>query len=204
MVKTGLRSLAALVAFCSITAVSAFAAAEIGSPAPEFTLTDQNGKQHNLSDYRGKYVILEWFNKDCPFVRKHYESGNMQKLQKSYTDNDVVWLTVISSVPGKQGYMTGEEIIAYNEANNVASTATLIDSEGTVGRAYEAKRTPEMYIINPDGVLVYHGAIDSESGADISTIEKAENYVVRAMTELLDGKPVSKELTKPYGCSVKY
>lgn len=204
MVKTGLRSLAALVAFCSMTAVSAFAAAEIGSPAPEFTLTDQNGKQHNLSDYRGKYVILEWFNKDCPFVRKHYESGNMQKLQKSYTDNDVVWLTVISSVPGKQGYMTGEEIIAYNEANNVASTATLIDSEGTVGRAYEAKRTPEMYIINPDGVLVYHGAIDSESGADISTIEKAENYVVRAMTELLDGKPVSKELTKPYGCSVKY
>lgn len=204
MFKTSLRSFAAIFAFCLFTAGSAFATAEVGKEAPGFTLPDQHGNSHSLSDFKGKYVILEWLNHGCPFVVKHYQSGNMQKLQKKYTDKNVVWLSIISSAPGKQGHMTGEEIIAYNEANNVAATAVLLDPDGKVGRAYDAKRTPEMFIINPEGMLVYHGAIDSERGRNIDTIEKAENYVVRAMTELLEGKPVSKPLTQPYGCTVKY
>lgn len=204
MKKSVLRSFAAIIAICFFTAGSSFGAAEVGKEAPAFTLVDQQGNSHSLSDFKGKYVILEWLNHGCPFVAKHYNAGNMQKLQKMFTEKDVVWLSIISSAPGKQGHMSGEEIIAYNTANNVAATAVLVDPTGTVGRAYDAKRTPEMYIINPEGVLVYHGAIDSESGRGPDSIKKAENYIVRAMTELFDGKPVSKPLTKPYGCTVKY
>lgn len=199
-----LRSFAAVAALCAIAAGSAFGAAEVGEAAPGFSLTDQHGNPHSLSDFKGKYVILEWLNHGCPFVKKHYGAGNMQKLQKQFTDDGVIWLSVISSAPGKQGAMSGEEIIAFNEANNVAATGVLFDSDGTVGRAYGAKRTPEMYIINPEGVLVYHGAIDSDSGRGADSIAKAENYVVKAMSELKAGKPVSEPLTRPYGCTVKY
>ncbi len=194
----------AIATLCVAAASTAFATAEVGKAAPGFTLPDQHGNQHSLSDFKGKYVILEWLNHGCPFVVKHYRSGNMQKLQKQFTDDGVIWLSIISSAPGKQGHMTGEEIIAYNEANNVAATGVLLDPEGTVGRAYDAKRTPEMFIINPEGVIVYHGAIDSDSGRGVDSIKNAENYVIKAMKELKAGKEVSTPITRPYGCTVKY
>ncbi|MCO6430081.1 MAG: thioredoxin family protein [Deltaproteobacteria bacterium] len=190
-----------------LNAPSAFAApkqAKIGESAPEFTLTDNNGKQHRLSDYKGKYVILEWFNKDCPFVKKHYESGNMQKLQKEAADKGAVWFTITSSAEGKQGYMTNEIATKVLADSNAQPTAWLADPTGEVGKAYDARTTPHMYVINPEGKLVYAGAIDDKATTDEDDIAEATNYVSSALSESMAGQEVSTASTQAYGCSIKY
>jgi len=178
--------------------------AELDKKAPDFELKDSKGKIHKLSDYAGKLVVLEWINFDCPFVAKHYKSGNMQKLQKEYTDKGVIWLSICSSNKGKQGYFESDEInkrIAENKAN---MTAYLIDTDGKVGKIYGAKVTPHMYIINKDGILVYQGAIDNIKSTDVNDIPKATNYVKEVLDALFSGKPITNKTTTPYGCSVKY
>lgn len=182
----------------------AVAAPEVGQPAPEFTLKDSTGQEHSLADFKGKTVVLEWYNFGCPFVAKHYDTKNMQNLQKEATDDGVVWLSIISSAPGKQGHLTPEQAEAKKAEVGAASTALLIDEDGTVGKAYDAKTTPEMFVINAEGVLVYKGAIDDNSTADKDSVEGANNYVKAALTAVKAGEPVETSSTKPYGCSVKY
>jgi len=177
---------------------------EIGAPAPAFTLPDTYGNQQSLSDYAGKWVVLEWLNYGCPFVQKHYRSGNMQKLQTEYGEQGVVWFSVVSSAPGKQGYYEPAEMNAMNEEHGNAAAAVLLDPEGTVGMAYGAKTTPQMYVIDPQGILLYNGAIDDRASTHLSDIEGAHNYLVQALTQAMAGEPVSQPTTQPYGCSVKY
>jgi peroxiredoxin len=179
-------------------------AAEVGKPAPEFTLVDSKGQEHSLSDFRGKTVILEWHNRDCPFVKKFYGAGEMQRLQAMYNSGDYVWLTINSSKPGKQGHLSAEEANELIADKKFAATAFLLDESGDVGRAYAAKTTPHMYIIDTEGTLRYAGAIDSIPSAKADDIGKAENYVVSALEQLKAGQEVAKTVTKPYGCSVKY
>lgn len=188
----------------ALTNVFAQNKAEIDKPAPYFELTDVNGVKHKLSDFRGKYVVLEWINFNCPFVKKHYDSKNMQKLQDKYTQQGVIWLAICSSAPGKEGHLPKDEIKKRSENYKTKFTAYLIDESGDVGRLYSAKTTPHMYIIDPQGTLIYAGAIDSIRSTDKADIEKAENYVSKALGEALAGKPVSTKVTQPYGCSVKY
>jgi peroxiredoxin len=198
--KTILKTTFALL----LAAGTAVAAPQVGQPAPTFTLTDSNGQSHSLSDFKGKFVVLEWLNHGCPFVVKHYGSGNMQKLQKEYTGKDVVWLSIASSAPGKQGHMTPEETNKTKEEKGSAATAVLLDADGTVGKLYDAKVTPELYVINPDGVLVYMGAIDDKKSVDAADVTGAKNYVKQALDEAMAGKPVSEPSTTAYGCGVKY
>jgi peroxiredoxin len=187
----------------SYAAETASPAAAVGKPAPAFTLTDTTGKKRGLADGAGKYMVLEWVNFDCPFVRKHYDSGNMQKLQKTYTGKGVVWYSICSSANGRQGNYASEKVNELMKKNNAVPTAYLQDADGTVGRAYGATATPHMYVINPKGVLIYAGAIDDNSSADIS--EKANtNYVAKALDEAMANKPVSVATSPAYGCSVKY
>jgi peroxiredoxin len=176
----------------------------VGQAAPNFTLADTYGNKHSLSDYKGKIIVLEWVNHDCPFVGKLYNSGKMQELQKTYTGKGVIWLSMNSSAPGKQGYRTPEEANELTRQKKAAPTALLLDSEGEVGRLYGAKTTPQMFIINKDGILVYDGAIDDIRSTNIDDIAKAKNYVQLALDELLAGKEVSVKTSQPYGCSVKY
>jgi len=175
-----------------------------GSPAPEFTLTDTQGNAHSLSSFRGKYVVLEWVNHGCPFVVKHYSSGNMQALQKEAKEKGAVWLSICSSSEGKQGHMSNDEWNAKNTEVGSACDAVLIDEDGTVGKLYSAKTTPHMYIINPEGNLIYQGAIDDTKSTDADDIPKSENYVRSALTQAMAGEPVAKAQTQPYGCGVKY
>lgn len=175
-----------------------------GSAAPGFTLTDSEGKAQTLSQYQGKFVVLEWFNEGCPYVKKHYEGGNMQKLQKEYAGKGVVWLTVISSAPGKQGHGTAAEVNAKRKVWNIASAATLLDTQGQAGRLYGAKTTPHLYVIDPKGILVYMGAIDDKPTSDPADIPAAKNYLKAALDAAMSGKPVLESATVPYGCSVKY
>lgn len=179
-------------------------AAKVGEAAPDFTGTDSNGQSHKLSAYRGKYVILEWHNQGCPYTKKHYDTGNMQKLQKDAIAKGVVWLSVISSAPGKQGYVTASEENEYLKRTNSTPTAVLLDPSGEIGRLYGAKTTPHMYIIDPQGRLIYNGAIDDRPTADAKDIAGAKNYVTAALDEVLAGKPVSTPSSTPYGCTVKY
>jgi len=179
-------------------------AARVGEKAPDFTATDSNGVSHNLSQYAGKYVVLEWHNNGCPYVRKQYNSGNMQKLQKEWTARGVVWLTVISSAPGMQGYVTAEQENAYLKQMSAAPTAALLDPTGKLGHLYDAKTSPQMFIIDPSGVLIYDGAIDNQPTPDPASVAGATNYVSQALTEAMAGKSVSVETSRPYGCSVKY
>ncbi|MGA9511363.1 MAG: redoxin domain-containing protein [Candidatus Sulfotelmatobacter sp.] len=179
-------------------------AQKVGAPAPDFKATDSNGRMRQLSEYRGKYVVLEWHNNGCPFTRKHYEGGNMQRLQKEWTSRGVIWFTVISSAVGQQGYVTPAQENEYLKRMNAVPTAALLDPQGDVGRLYAAKTTPHMFIINPDGVLIYDGAIDSKSTTDQSDIATATNYVSQALGEAMGGKAVSTPTSRPYGCSVKY
>jgi peroxiredoxin len=176
----------------------------VGQAAPNFTLADTYGNKHSLSDYKGKIIVLEWINHDCPFVAKLYNSGKMQELQKTYTGKGVIWLSMNSSAPGKQGYRKPEEANELTRQKKAAPTALLLDSEGEVGKLYGAKTTPQMFIINKDGILVYNGAIDDIRSANIDDIAKAKNYVQLALDELLAGKEVSIKTSQPYGCSVKY
>ena len=195
-------------AACTLLVVSlataAAAQARIDEPAPQFTAIDSHGKTHSLNEYRGKYVVLEWHNQGCPYTRKHYLSGNMQSLQKEWTAKGVVWFTVISSAPGEQGYVTASQENAYMTKMNADPTAALLDTSGKLGHLYDAKTTPDMYIINPSGKLIYSGAIDNRPTPDEDDIKGADNYVNDALTEAMDGKPVATPYTRPYGCSVKY
>lgn len=183
---------------------SAAASAVVGKAAPSFTLTDTTGKKWVLSDLKGKIVVLEWFNHGCPFVKKHYDSGNMQKLQKEFTGRGVTWLAINSSAKGKQGNATAAEHDKAFKEKNSAPTAILTDESGTVGRAYGAKTTPDMYVIDKKGILVYAGAIDDKNSTDASDIPSSKNYVKAALDELISGKTVTVAETKSYGCSVKY
>src|SRR5215471_1307200 len=176
----------------------------IGSAAPEFSAPDTNGKTQSLSEYKGKYVVLEWFNPECPFVKKHYGPGNMQKLQKEFTDKGVVWLTVDSNAPGTEGSITAEQAKKIMESWKTHQTALLLDPESKIAKLYGAKNTPNMVIINPEGKIVYEGAIDSKATPNPADIPSSTNYVKNALDESLSGKPVSNAQTKPYGCSVKY
>jgi len=187
-----------------IAASSLSAKVETGAVAPDFTLTDTTGVEHSLSDFAGKYVVLEWTNHKCPFVVKHYKDGDMQALQKSMTAEDVVWLQIISSAEGKQGYLTPEEGEALRESQGVKSTAKLVDASGEVGQAYDARVTPHMYLIDPEGKLVYQGAIDSIKSTRSSDVAKAENYLVSAYKSVMAGELVENATTVPYGCGVKY
>ena len=178
--------------------------AKLNEQAPNFKLADSNSKEHSLSDFSGKIVVLEWINFECPFVKKHYNSQNMQSLQLKYTKKDVVWLSINSSAEGKQGNFSNDEINNRIKNLNAKMSAYLIDADGNVGKLYGAKTTPHMYIIDKEGKLVYAGGIDDKASTDIEDIEEAENYVSLALDELLAGKNVSLQTSKPYGCSVKY
>lgn len=179
-------------------------AARVGEKAPNFTATDTNGQTHKLSDYAGKYVVLEWTNRECPYTRKQYSTGNMQTLQREWTSKGVIWLTVQSSAPGEQGYVTAPEENAYVKQVNASPTAVLLDPSGNLGHLYNAKTTPDMYVINPQGILVYEGAIDNKPSADPADVKNAENYVSLALTQAMAGKSLSTPTSRPYGCSVKY
>ncbi len=176
----------------------------IGEPAPDFTLMDYDGNSHTLSSYSGKIIVLEWINHGCPFVKKHYNSGNMQSLQKAYTDKGAIWFSICSSAPGRQGYMTAEQANEITQQKEASPTAVLFDPEGTVGKLYNALTTPHMFIINKQGTLVYNGAIDDIRSTNVDDIAEAKNYVQCALDELLAGGTVSVETSQPYGCSVKY
>ena len=193
-----------LISLCLIGWMAlANAAVKVGTAAPDFQLLGSDGKIHKLSDYADKTVVLEWTNHDCPYVRKHYRSGNMQKLQKQYTEKDVIWLSVISSAPGKQGYVSADEANKLTTSRNAAPTQVLLDPKGEVGRAYGARTTPHMYVVEK-GVMRYMGGIDSIPSASTSDIADAEPYVELALNSVLEGKPVATAVTRPYGCSVKY
>ena len=177
---------------------------EIGAPAPSFTAVDSNGQRHSLSDFAGKVVVLEWTNHDCPFVRKHYDSGNMQSLQSEMTDEGVVWLSVISSAPGTQGHVSPAQANELTASRDAAPTAVLIDEAGTVGRAYDARVTPHMYVIDEAGILQYAGGIDSIPTAKQEDVPRAEPYFANAARAVLADKAVERPITRPYGCTVKY
>ncbi len=193
---------AAVVSGCGPAA----AVAPPGITAPAFELRDTNGKTHRLSDYRGKVVVLEWLNHGCPYVRGHYDLGNMQSLQRDLTAKGVVWLSVNSSAPGKQGHYPPEEANQLTKVKTAAPTAVLLDGDGKVGRSYGAKTTPHMFVIDGTGKVVYNGAIDDNTTArkTIKDIQSARNFVRLAVGSVLAGRPVETPSTKPYGCSVKY
>jgi peroxiredoxin len=177
---------------------------EVGKTAPNFTLPDTNGKKVSLANFKGKYVVLEWYNPDCPFVGKHYKSGNMQGLQKEFTSKGVAWITIDSSAPGEEGNYPPDKLNEISARDGAARTALLVDPDGKVGRTYGAKTTPDMYVINPDGILVYKGAIDNKRSTNQADVKTATNYVKSALEEVMTGKPVATTATQPYGCSVKY
>src|SRR5437868_13861533 len=176
----------------------------VGSAAPEFSAPDANGKTQSLSEYKGKYVVLEWFNPDCRFVKKHYGGGNMQKLQEEFTGKGVVWLSVDSSAPGKEGSLTPEQAEKKMSEWKTHQTALLLDPDAKAARAYGAKNTPHMFVINPEGKIIYEGAIDSKATPNPADIPSSTNYVKVALDEALAGKTVTTPSTRPYGCSVKY
>ncbi len=178
--------------------------AKLNEPAPNFKLMDSNGKEHSLNDFKEKIVVLEWINYECPFVKKHYNSKNMQTLQEKYTKAGIVWLTICSSAESKQGNFSNDEINSRSKKHGAKFTAYLVDADGKVGKMYGAKTTPHMYIIDKTGKLVYAGGIDDKASTDIADIKSAKNFVSSALDELLAGKNVSLQSSKPYGCSVKY
>jgi len=180
------------------------AAAKVGDAAPDFTATASSGKTYRLSSNLGKYVVLEWHNNGCPYVGKQYNSGNMQRLQKEWTAKGVVWLTILSSAPGKQGYVTASEENGYLEKMHAAPTAALLDPSGEIGHLYDAKTSPQMVVINPQGIVIYDGAIDDKPTTDLADIPGATNYVNLALEEAMAGKKIETPATRPYGCSVKY
>jgi len=192
-------------AFTAVVALAApaFAAPQVGQAAPAFRAVDSNGKQRSLAEFKGKTVVLEWTNAECPFVKKHY-AGNMQSLQKAAAKDGVVWLKVNSGAPGKQGHVDGAAANAVVKSKGAAPTAYLLDPDGAVGRAYAAKTTPHMYVVDPAGKLVYMGGIDDKPTADPADVKSAKNYVTAALADLKAKRPVQVATSKPYGCSVKY
>lgn len=198
MLRTTLSAAALLCA-----AVPAMAAPAIGQAAPAFTAVDSKGKQHKLADFKGKVVVLEWTNHDCPYVKKHYQA-NMQNLQKQAKDAGVVWLSVISSAPGEQGFVDGKKADELTASRNAAPTAVLLDPQGTIGKAYDARTTPHMYVIDAKGVLRYAGGIDSIASSKVEDLEKASPLFKTAMEAVVKGENVAQAVTRPYGCNVKY
>jgi peroxiredoxin len=182
----------------------AYAAAIVGQRAPSFELRDADGKSVKLESYRGKYVVLEWTNFGCPFVGKQYGSGNMQSLQKKYTEKGVVWLSICSSAKGKQGYVDGAGAKEGMKERDAAPTRFLLDPKGSVGKSYGAKTTPHMFVIDPKGTLIYNGAIDDKPSTNKDDVPGAKNYVAAALDESMAGEKVAMSATQPYGCSVKY
>lgn len=187
-----------------LAATAAWATPVVGELAPDFTIVDSYGEMHTLSDYRGQRVILEWTNHECPYVRKHYGGGNMQALQQEAIEDGTIWLSIISSAPGRQGHISANQANMLTASRGAHPTAVLFDPEGTVGRAYDARTTPHMYIIEPDGILRYMGAIDDRPTARRSSLEGATNYVRVALDELDAGGQVELAETTAYGCSIKY
>lgn len=194
----------AFTALSVIIAAPASAAAVVGKPAPNFRLPDVNGKTLSLSDFRGKTVVLEWNNPECPFVKKHYGTGNMQKAQAAAARDGVVWLSINSGAPGKQGHMTGAQAKAFLGQAKARPAAYLLDPGGVVGKAYDAKTTPHMYIVNKAGNLVYAGGIDDKPTPRPADVNGARNHVLAALSEIKAGKAVSVATSRPYGCAVKY
>ena len=199
-----LSMVAAGFAIAGGTALADSSEPQIGQPAPDFAAEDSKGAIRHLSEFRGKPVVLEWTNADCPYTRKHYSSGNMQSAQSLAQKDGVVWLTIISSAPGKQGYVDGATADSLTRTRGAAPTAVLLDSSGAVGRLYHARTTPHLYVVDANGKLQYMGGMDSIATADVTDIPKAEPYLKEAMLAVVDGKPVSHPVTKPYGCSIKY
>jgi len=194
----------ALAATLSLAAASALASATVGQPAPAFSAVDTSGKTVSLADFKGRHVVLEWVNPGCPYVRKHYDSANMQATQKGAVAKGVVWLAVNSTDPEHGDYMKPSALADWMKKHQAAATATLMDEQGTIGRAYGARTTPHMYVIDPKGTLVYAGAIDSKPTANPADIKTATNHVNQALAETLAGKPVSTAATRAYGCTIKY
>lgn len=182
----------------------ALAAPAIGRPAPDFTATDTKGARVSLADLRGKVVVLEWTNHDCPFVRKHYNAGNMQDLQRLAASQGFTWISIISSAPGKQGHVSAEEANRLSETRNATPAHVILDPEGRIGRAYEARTTPQMFVIGTDGALLYMGGIDSIASSRQADIENAVPYVRNAIEAIAAGRPVPEAVTRPYGCAVHY
>ena len=193
-----------LIATAALIALGAQAAATVGQPAPDFALKDTNGKTVRLSDFKGKHVVLEWTNPGCPFVRKHYDSGNMPATQKDATGKNVVWLSINSTEKASSDYLEPARLSAWLAERKAVPTAVLMDEEGTVGKSYGARTTPHLYIVNPQGQLIYAGGIDSIPSARPADIEKATNYVKTGLAQALAGQPIADANTKPYGCSIKY
>jgi peroxiredoxin len=194
-----------LAAAFALSATTALAIGpEIGKPAPRFVGVDSNGKAHKLTDFAGKTVVLEWSNHDCPYVKKHYNAGNMQATQTAATGKGAVWLTIVSSAPGKQGAVTAAQANELTTTRKAAPTAVILDPAGTIGKAYEAKTTPHMYVIDGKGILRYQGAIDDKPSSAAESLTGAKNFVLAALDDLAAGKPVAVAETEPYGCSVKY
>jgi hypothetical protein len=193
-----------LIALLLCAVPSVVSAAKVGEAAPEFTGTASNGKTFHLSDYRGKFVVLEWHNNGCPFVGKQYNSGNMQRLQKQWTGQGVAWFTILSSAPGRQGYVTAMEENDYLAKMQAAPTAALLDPSGVIGHLYDAKTSPQMIVISPQGIVIYDGAIDNKPTTNLHDVPGAINYVNLALEQAMAGKPVETPATRPYGCSVKY
>ena len=202
--RRGLAALAAGLFAAGIVATEAQAAAAVGQPAPDFSAVDTSGKTRKLSEFRGKTVVLEWVNPGCPFVRKHYNSANMPRLQKEFTGKEVVWLAVNSTEKAASDYLAPAQLASWMQEKSAQPTATLMDEEGAIGKAYGARTTPHMYIVNAQGVLVYAGGIDSIPSARADDIKTATNYVRQGLNEALAGKPVSTATSQPYGCTIKY
>ncbi|MDZ4374610.1 MAG: thioredoxin family protein [Phenylobacterium sp.] len=198
------RRTALVLAAAVALATPAAAAPVLGQPAPAFQAVDAAGKTRSLSEFRGKTVVLEWTNEGCPYVKKHYDAGNMQKLQGQAAKDGVVWLTIISSAPGTQGYLTGAQANAWKARQKAAPAQVLLDPTGVVGRAYDAKTTPHMYVIDKTGKLVYMGGIDDKASSAPASLNGAKNYVVAALADVKAGRAVAQPATRPYGCSVKY
>lgn len=199
------KPLSRVLVFATVFALTCVAnAVRVGDQAPDFTGNDSNGKSQTLSQFRGKYVVLEWHNHDCPYTMKHYESGNMQRLQKEWRDKGVIWFTIISSAPGTQGYVDAAQENAYMHKVGADPTAAILDPTGAIGHLYSAKTTPQMIVIDPQGKIIYDGAIDDHATTDTADIKVSKNYVSAALTEAMSGQPVEVAYTRPYGCSVKY
>lgn len=200
MAKLLSRFLAVLVLIIS----TAQAELKVGDPAPNFEATDTEGKKHNLSDLKGKIVVLEWTNHKCPFVIKHYTRNNMPQLQEKYTGKGIVWLSIVSSAPGKEGHINSTEANEIRKNMNVKSTATILDESGAIGKSYDARTTPHMFVIDKEGKIAYMGAIDDKPTTNPDDITTAQNYVAKALDALLEGKKIGLTQSVPYGCSIKY
>lgn len=196
--------LTALAAVAIFAAAPAFAAPEIGKPAPDFTAKDIDGKDFKLSDHKGKTIVLEWSNHECPYVVKHYGSGNMQKTQKTALEQGAEWVTIVSSAPGRQGNVSAEESKKIATDAGASFTAKIMDESGAIGKAYDAKTTPHMFVIDKEGTLAYAGAIDDDPSPRPESVQTAKNYVLAALSDLAAGTPVQTPSSQSYGCAVKY